>query len=333
MALKLTPSQTISLDRLAPAPFFELSLGRPLDTLKESLNRLGQFEPVLAALETPAPATLTVICGNRRLQALRELGHHQALVIVAEVPSAQLLELALEGNQARGFNQAEKIKAVTAWAAENQPFPLARLSQLLGEPLGPKQLAAYKIAADLPHDFLEELSPEPFDLGDYVELAAQSSRQQARALCGLWLRFALSRQKRRQVTELIGDIARRENLTPQEVIVGPEVQAAGALVERSGKPQAGEWLRLALLKRRQPQLSLWQERRQQLLKKLPHEPGLRITWDQSLEDPALKLELTTTSPAQFEKQILFLGRLKSEPSWADLFEPLQAEAPLTPLKY
>ena len=104
-AIDLLPTQPRASDAAAFAPAL-------LEKLAETIARSGLLQPLVVRPHPTETERYQLVAGERRLRALRRLGHTQAMAVVREIPDAELLETALlENLQREPLNPIEEAHA------------------------------------------------------------------------------------------------------------------------------------------------------------------------------------------------------------------------------
>lgn len=294
-------------ERIQEAPFC-LSWGFDLGPLARSLERVGLVSPLVVR---PRQEEYELICGYRRLLALRSLGRPEIAVRVLPVktPATDLLDLALLDNLShRTFNEAEKALAVSHLAGLHPPDRVTRhYLPLLG--LAPREqvFQRYLTLAGLGPAVLTLLAGGRLDpeTAHGLERLAEVERE---ALLDLLDRLGASQGKQRQIVSWLEEICRREGRSVAEVLAEPLVR--GVLEdERLGRVEKEKRLRVYLYGRRFPERSRLEARQAELAAGLRLPPHLRLEVPQSFEGLDFQIHLSFSNRTEFEAGLRALDSL------------------------
>lgn len=118
----------------------------------------------------------------------------------------------------------------------------------------------------------------------------------------------LGRNWRRELGELITDIAQRDNLAPDDVVADEEIKAA--LSSNTTTPKKRDLIIEILRQRRYPRYYRARRAFSEKIKELKLAPKIKIIPPSSFEGHRLKVEFTYSSPAELEAVIVLLRQLK-----------------------
>ncbi len=267
-----------------------------------SLQEIGQVNPVL--LLESRDSRKTIICGFRRLRALRKLGRRSAIsrILVADQYSPlQAFGLALWDNLShRQINPLEKarvISALTTIFGVDQETVVQTYLPILGLPAQKKILRDYlslhSVHSDLRRLFIEGR----LTLSSITCLAGMSheARHQFASLIG---KIRLSASRQREALDLIQELAVVTNTRQGEILQQPEVLAV--LNDARLSPfQKGEKICKLLYRWRNPHISLAAERFLAKKKQLGLPVSIRITPEPFFETSRLHIEFDVSSPQDF----------------------------------
>ena len=298
---------------------FPLSWGRDIEPLKKSIGRIGLVSPLVLRNGRDG---LELICGRRRLEALRDLGRSEfpALVLPESVADEEALVLALEENLGhRMFNDAEKVLALTALA---RFFDRDRLTSqylpLLGLPPRGDVLEEYLQLADLGPEGLDALARGDMDPETGVLLLSLSASDR-QAVQSLLIALTPGRNKRRELLTWLTEIGRREDLPLDAVLADPAVREA-LTSDKLPRPQKEKKIRELLRRRRRPVQSRLEDRRLAAIKSLGLPVRIRLTPPQNFEGLEFALEMTFADAAELRENLECLARLAQSEELTDLLE-------------
>lgn len=311
----LTPVM-VALAGLRPlAPF---SYGRGVADLVESIRATGLLRPLLILEHQGQPFLLA---GGRRREALMSLGRSEApaLILPTGFPLEKAMALGLADNQERGWNQAETALVWHFLCDELGPERAEPLSFFLGLGRSPKLRQWSLSAAGLSPEALTAMAEERLDLECGARLAHWSLSDREAAL-NLFEALLPSKQKKKQWLDWLEDVARREKISPAQILAAEEIVEAQAQVARLGRPAAEEGARRYLWSRRHPALAEMVATRRERVRALGLPPAARLELDPTFEDLKFSLELTFSAPSDFAKLAEVVAGLVSSPDFQQLLD-------------
>jgi len=290
--------------------------------LRASLNAIGQLCPAVLLSQRKA---LRIICGFRRLRALRDLGKKTALARVVEdesVDPMRAFSLAFWDNLShREFDPLEKarllstLKGVCGLA---QDTIVGTYLPLLGLPSHKNVLYAYLSLHTL-HSALRQMLNEGKITLASAERLANWDRGTQSAIAILFEKIHLSASLQREVLGLIEELAAIMEVGATEVVGMPEIEE---LLVQPGisAHQRGEKLRDLLYRRRNPCLTRATERFLEGRKalNLPHD--VRLTPDPFFETPRVHVEFDASTAERFRGIAEAIHEAAEGPALERLFE-------------
>ncbi len=311
--------RTVQDREILDAPLFLLSWGRDAAALAASVKKAGLAAPLVLQETT---AGLRLICGQRRRQALRDAGLNQfpSFILPASLSERELLVLALEENLGhRDFNEAEKVLAL---AQLSKHFSSAELTgrwlARLGLPPREEYLERYLSLEKLGQAGLDALAAGTLDPETGARLAGLPADDLGPVVAMLEsLQPGLN--KRRQIITWLEEISRRETLSLRAVLALPELSA---IISRAGlnRPQKEAEVREWLRRRRYPQLTAMEDRRNTLLKALNLPDRVSLQTPPGFEGLDFALQLTFRDAAEISRQLQALRAVAENPALAELVE-------------
>ena len=211
---------------------FPFSFGELPQNLIESIKQVGLLQPPL--LQTAATGH-KIVCGRRRLEALRQSGAEDVVIKFFAAPAGQVKELfrrALWENLAlREFNPVE-IADIYAKALEifSKDELLREIKPALKIPQRERFHKRYLAIAGFSPELRELLAAGIMD-PESVDLINGWSSAELCALIELVAATGLRRNKLREVISRLDDLARRDRVSPCE----PLVAACAAVRDGDGK--------------------------------------------------------------------------------------------------
>ena len=301
----------------------EFRISEELDSkcLADSLRAVGQLNPVIL-LERGA--RLVVVCGFRRLAALRRLG---VCAVIARILTAEdcrvihPLKLALYDNLAhRKLSSLEQARAAVKL---HDIFDVTR-ERLIGEylpllGLPPRENAlAACLALHAARPELKRLfAADALTLASMERLALLSEDEQKR-FAGLMAVIRLSASLQKKTLDLLDDLAgmnREPFFAPLKL---PEIQ--DFLGDAKLSPfQKGEKLHEALYRLRNPRLRRAETDFAAQRKRLGIPGAIRVTPPPYFETTGLRVEFNAASPQKFRELAEALQKAAGSPELEKLF--------------
>lgn len=282
----------ISLSEL----FFVTTEGRDNDALQKSIASCGLLQPP-CLWRHGEEAAYMVICGYRRLQAIRNLGWQQlsAWVFDPAIPQARLLECALQDNLAhRKFNPIETAHALKRLM---ECFPR---DSVISEWLPRFGLSASgrMLERFLSLCILEQESRAALIAGSLTESSAlrlcSYSAEDRLAVFALMQQLHLSTGKQAELLECLEDLSRRDKSALRDVAAAADIEQVCS-DERLNRVQKTAQVRHILRTRRFPRLHAAEDRVASVLKELQLPAGIRVMPPPHFEGRTFKAEMTFTS--------------------------------------
>ncbi len=258
---------------------FPFSFGEISQKLIESIKQVGLLQPPLLQA---AATGYKIVCGRRRLEALRQSGVDDVVVNFFAVPAGQIKELfrrALWENLAqREFNPVEAAdiynKALEIFSEEELRREIKPALKIPGrERFHKRYLAITGFSAEL----RELLAAGIIDL-ESVDLINGWNDSELGALIELIAETGLRRNKLREVINRLDDLARRDRVSPCE----PLAAACASVRDSDGK------------------IDINALRNQLKVKLYPHLTTAREKFAGKLEKLSLPADIRLESPPDFE---------------------------------
>ncbi len=291
------------------------------DEMRVSLAEIGQLNPVLL-LE--GPLQLTIVCGFRRLLALRALGLETALARVHPSTACSRLDAfrwaVFDNLSMREFNPLEKARV------------LFKLKEACGVPIGALVEIYLPLLSLAPHNnvlrtylALHSLDPDLrrfFNDGRLtlasVERLSGLSREEQRLFTSLLARIRLSSSRQREVLDLADELAVLRETRAAQIFSRPEIESIAADA-RLSPFQKGEQIYELFFRWRNPRISRAEEEFRQDTKRLGLPEAVRISPDPHFETPRLLVEFDAGSPERFREIAAALFKAAQTPVLEKLF--------------
>jgi len=282
---------------------FLLSYGYNLGPLKDSIKQIGVINPPLVRQESDT--TYQIICGYKRVHALRELGvaSTYCTIVFPATGDAESFLLSFYDNVShREFNSIEKSMAITRllnYFSEEKIvsdfLPLLKLQP------HSTQLETLKPLSTLASAIKDAILAGTIDVRTALKLALLD-RLSREACSRLIITLRLSLSKQTALMEYVSESALRENLSIGEVINSPHIRFI-LEDERLNLPQKGEAVMSFLRKRRFPQLTAKEEEFKQGLRKLRLPPDVCLKHPPFFEGNTYSLTFHFTSVNALRKRL------------------------------
>jgi hypothetical protein len=291
--------------------------------MRISLEAVGLLNPVLLLEE---PSRRTIVCGFRRLRALRALGQGSVQARTLEPSTSSRLEtfrLALFDNlSVRELNSLEKARVLSTLRSTCGISSQALVDSylpLLGLPPHKNVLHVYLR--------LHRLVPglrRLFNVGRLtqasVERVCAFSVETQQKLAALLEVARLSASRQREVLDLAEDLAGMAGTELGEIVGRAEI--VGVLQDsRLSAFQKGERIYGLLYRWRNPRLSAVEERFRAGRKLLHLPDSVRISPDPYFETSRLRVEFDAASPQRFREIAAALGEASESAALEELFMP------------
>jgi ParB-like chromosome segregation protein Spo0J len=302
---------------------FRISEGLDCAELENSLREVGQLTPVILLGTRESPGT--VVCGFRRLRALRSIGERVVLVrslSPGEYSPLQAFRIALWDNLAhRRFNALEKARILHTLQGAfglTQDKLVEDYLPLLD--LAPHQnvLRTYLHLHSLPPGLRMAVLDGRCTPASAERLCMRPQTDQA-ALAHVLERARWSSSLQRQVLDLVEEIAAVGNCSVADVLGSPKVTEV--LEDFSLSPyQRGERIYRSLYQWRNPRLSRAQRAFLRAKDELGLPAAVRLTPPVFFETPLLRVEFEVSCAADFCEITAALHQAADNPALAKLFE-------------
>ena len=290
--------------------------------LADSLRTVGQLNAACVLQGNPLKI---IVCGFRRLMALRRLGSPRALIRVLPGNAADRtrnFNLALWDNLShRQLNPLEKARALSGLrnlCGVPQETLLETYLPILGLKPSERVLRAYLSLNDLHWDLRRCLVDGRLTQSSVEKLAGMSQESQA-GFAVLMSGIRLSAASQKKILSLLEDLAAMAGVSLTEPLKNPEVQAA--MNDPGLSPfQKGERVYELLYRLRNPRLSRATEQFAARKKLLGLPGSVQITADPYFETAGLRVVFDAPNADRFRDLATALERASRMPVLEELFD-------------
>jgi hypothetical protein len=288
--------------------------------LLESLRDIGLLNPVIVTDGMPS----IVVCGFRRLHALKQLGFSHALArVIPEDSHAKLFQLALSDNLShRHLDPLEKARALFKLKNEFQisvDVLLRVYLPLLSLSPHENVLRSYIRLNEIHPGLRNCLSENRLTLSSLEMLAQMPDQAQAR-ISALMDKIRLSASMQKKLFDLMKDLAVIGGSQPTgKDLDSPE--ALAAINDVSLSPfQKGEKLYGLLYRTRNPRLSGAEEQFRDKKKLLGLPGSIKVSADPFFENPGIRVEFEALNAQRFRELAAALQKAAQTEAIEELFK-------------
>jgi ParB-like nuclease domain len=320
--LRLMIFKDISLDEISlENEAFKISEELDSAPVRDSLRQVGQLNPVILLDQKPQMA---IVCGFRRIHALKQIGSHQAFARVLsdkDFDAARAFELALWDNLShRQLDPLEKARVL--FKLKNMcGTPNDRLVRvylpLLGLAPNANVMDNYILLNGIHHNLRQCLIEGRLTHAS-LECLAELPTQIQEYMASLMSRIRLSASLQKKILNLLDDLASMTGGPFDAPLKSPQVMA---ILEDAGLSpfQKGEKVHGSLYRLKNPRHSQAVDRflAQKKLLKLPG--SIQINARPFFEEPGLHIEFDASSIDRFRQLAAALQDAAQSPELEGLF--------------
>jgi len=305
---------------------FRITEDLELPRMSASLQAVGQINPVILQ-EGAASSGYRILCGFRRLHALRFLGRAMAVARLRQPAESGPLQDFLTAvwdnlahRQLDPLEVARVVRTLRHHCGVEEQILVERFLPLLGVPAHRNVLRSYLKLHDLCPGLRCLLSAGHLTQASAERLAGTSPEAQTK-MTPVLSRIRLSASLQREVLELAEDLAVISETTLEEVLNRPEILAIADAAGLSAF-QKGEKVHALLYQQRNPRIA--GVRATFLAEKVQlNLPGtIRLSPDPFFESPRLRVEFEAGSAQAFREAVDALARACRDSSVDRLFRIL-----------
>ena len=300
---------------------FRISEDMDSESLTDSLRAVGQLNPIILLERSEC---LIVVCGFRRLAALRRLGVHAAvarILTAEECRKTHPLKLALYDNLAhRELSPFEKARAVVMLrdiCGVTRERLISEYLPLLGLPPRENALDGF-IALHVARPELRRLfAVDALTLASMERLSKLSGDEQER-FAAVMAAVRLSASLQKKTLDLLDDLAGMNRTAFTAPLDIPEIQEF-LLDAKLSSFQKGEKLYVMLYRLRNPRVARAEADFAAQRKRLGLPGAIRVTPPPYFETAELRVEFEAASPEKFRELAAALQKAAESPELARIF--------------
>jgi hypothetical protein len=316
-----TESRSIQLDQIDWNDTSCLITYGPLPhKLLLSIQTVGLIAPPL--LQGKENGLFRIVCGSRRLAACKKIGLDSppCKVLASFLDHQRCLRLAIYDNVAqRTLNPVEKSLVLAKMANYLEESQLIKefMPILDLEPSG-TLFDRYLGLHDLEEMVLDSLATGR--LNERIGFALAKQKQEDRlAYLRIFEELPFSVSVQEELIEIVEDIARRENLTPEQVLSSKEVRTLRQAHKSPARHRAQE-IRTYLRNRCNPRLTARRERFARETRDLGLPSGVRLVPPPYFEGPKWVLECTFERAKELASRLRHVAQLAEQPELQGIME-------------
>ena len=323
MILEETPLAEIDCDDET----FRISEELDVIAVQDSLREIGQLNPVILRDRSPLKQ---IVCGFRRVRALRNLGRTRALTRILSVDRdpIQIFSLALWDNLShRQLNPLEKARVIFKLqnvCGASAATLIEVYLPLLGLTPHESVLQAH-LALNAAHPGLKRCLTEGQLTLSSVDALAQMLDSVQDKIASLMTRIRLSASMQRKFLALLEDLSAIESARFEAPLDRTEMLEI--LDDSKLSPfQKGETLCEVLYRLRNPMLSQALECFQSQKARLGLPGSIRVAPHPYFEEPDLHVEFNAANSQRFREMAAALHKAAQSPELDELFETPKSRA-------
>jgi ParB-like chromosome segregation protein Spo0J len=316
-----TESRSIQLDQIDWNDTSCLITYGPLPhKLLLSIQTVGLIAPPL--LQGKENGLFRIVCGSHRLAACKKIGldSPSCQVLPSFLEHQRCLRLAIYDNVAqRTFNPVEKSLVLAKMANYLEEAQLIEeFMPILDLEPSATLLDRYLGLHDLEEMILDSLATGR--LNERIGFALAKQKQEDRlAFLRLFEEIPFSVSVQKELVEIVEDISRRENLTPEQILSSKEVTTLRQAHKSPARQRAQE-IRKYLRDRCNPRLTARRERFARETRDLGLPFGVRLVPPPYFEGPAWILQCTFERAEELASRLRHMAQLAEKPELQTIME-------------
>ena len=291
-----------------------------LQSLRSSIKEIGLIQPVLLRKKSGG---YQIVCGFRRVSAMKELGKSEIEVRVfeeKEMDAFQLFSLSLHENlTTRGFNAVEKAIALEKLIHRFQIHPDKVIKTFLPlfslEP-NEKILNTYLSLAQMEDEIKTYVLKEEVSRSNIRRLTGLTPEDRM-AILSLISPLRLGENRLREALTLLEEISRRNQCTAREIVQRPEIQTILSQKELTPS-QKTERVKKVLMDLRYPKMRQLEENFEKKRKDLNLPSNISLRHQPFFEGKGLKVEFQFETMEEYRSILLSLSQLVAKEEFREM---------------
>ena len=285
-----------------------------------SIQTVGLIEPPL--LQGKKNGLFRIVCGGRRLAACKKVGLDSVAcrMLSSSIDHQRCLRLAIYDNVTqRTLNPVEKSLVLAKMADYlEEPQLINEFMPLLDLEPSITLFNRYLGLHDLEKVILDSLAVGR--LNERIAFALAREKQEDRlAYLRLFEELPFSVSVQEELLETVEQIARKENLTPEQLLSSGEVSALRQTSTRPARQRAQQ-IRKHLQDRCSPRLTARRERFAREVRNLGLPVGVRLVPPPYFEGPKWILECTFERADELARRLRQVAQLTDQPDFQGVME-------------
>ena len=312
--------QTVSLAQIdLQNDDFRITTREDIDVLAASIQDAGLISPPVLLEQA---CGFLIVSGFRRVAACRQLGWQEiiARVLGPEASHPVCLRMAIAANALeRPLNLIESSRAFKKLSVfSTSPKELAETAAACGLPANTSIIDKVKNLCLLPLPVQHSILSDTISLTTANDLEGLAP-EDAVGFARLFEQLKLSLNKQKEIIRLIGEIARREDISIRRVMACNTLQQILA-DEDLDRGHKGRKIRSFLRQRRFPRIVKAERDYQTHVKKLKLNPDVKLIPPKDFEGNTYALNLSFTNLARLKMLQSTLDNLIRHPSFEKIIE-------------
>ncbi|MBM4341365.1 MAG: hypothetical protein FJ110_17710 [Deltaproteobacteria bacterium] len=299
---------------------FSVNFMLDLRNLRSSIQTAGLIQPVLLRMKKDS---YQIVCGFRRILALRELGTNEIPAMVSEKRGGNDLELFIlslqENLTTRGFNAVEKAialdKLLHFFKVERSEAIKSYLPLFSLEP-NEKILSTFLSLAGMEDEIKAYVLQEEVSRSN-IRLLAKMSSEDRMALSPFLSSLKLSENRLREMLTLLNEISRRERISIKEIIDRTEIQEIVSQKELT-PIQRTERVKKVFMNLRHPKMRQMEEEFEKKRKALNLVSAISLQHSPYFEGKELRIEFQFRTMEEYRAIVDSLSRLVDKEEFKEL---------------
>lgn len=253
-----------------------------------------------------------VVCGFRRINACKLLGHHkiEATIVDSGVNSLECVKLAITDNALqRPLNLVEKSRSINMLSCFYGDYnSLSKAASVLGLPENSSFVKKIETICHLPPVIQNCILSETVSLSVAIELG-MFNRDVSIVFANLFDDLKLSLNKQREIITLIKEISIRDDVSIMEVL--HESNFLEILNDNNlDRSQKSQKIRFYLKQRRYPEITTADKKFKQNIKELKLGNNVKLVPPNNFEGATYNLKLSFNNPKELQSSLETINSIR-----------------------